>query len=67
MEHLESLLSANPARFILQDVYNPDDASKHLADKLGMKVVVMPHDVGSVREATGIVALFDELVRRVTE
>jgi zinc/manganese transport system substrate-binding protein len=67
MEHLESLLSTNSARFILQDVYNPADAATHLADKLGMKVVVMPHDVGAVKEATSIVAMFDELVRRITE
>jgi zinc/manganese transport system substrate-binding protein len=67
VEHLEALLKAEPARFILQDVYNPDDASRHLAAKLGMKLVVLPHDVGSVREATNIYTLFDELVRRLTE
>ncbi len=67
IEHLESLLAANPARFILQDVYNPDDASTHLAEKLGMKLVVMPHDVGSLKEATSVMAMFDELVRRITE
>ncbi|MEX2089110.1 MAG: zinc ABC transporter substrate-binding protein [Bacteroidota bacterium] len=67
VEHLEALLTANPARFILQDVYNPDDASRHLAEKLGIKVVVLPHDVGAVREANGVFSLFDEIVRRLTE
>jgi zinc/manganese transport system substrate-binding protein len=67
VEHLEALLTANPARLILQDVYNPDDASRHLAEKLGMKVVVLPHDVGAVREANGIFSLFDEIVRRLRE
>jgi zinc/manganese transport system substrate-binding protein len=67
IEHLEALLTAGPARFILQDVYNPDDASRHLAKKLNMKFIVLPHDVGSVKEANSIVSLFDELVRRITE
>ena len=67
IEHLEALLTAAPARFILQDVYNPDDASRHLAEKLNMKLVVLPHDVGAVKETTSIFSLFDELVRRMTE
>jgi zinc/manganese transport system substrate-binding protein len=67
IEHLEALLTATPARFILQDVYNPDDASRHLAEKLNMKLVVLPHDVGSVKEANSIFSLFDELVRRIIE
>jgi zinc/manganese transport system substrate-binding protein len=67
MEQLENLLAASPARFVLQDVYNPDDASQRLAEKLHMKLVVLPHDVGSVPEANTIVSLFDEIVRRITE
>ena len=67
IEHLESQLSAAPAPLILQDVYNPDDASKHLAAKLNMKLIVLPHDVGAVRETNSIFSLFDELVRRITE
>ena len=67
IEHLESLLAASPAECILQDVYNPDDASRHLAEKLRMKLVIFPHDVGSMKETDSIVSLFDELVRRITE
>ena len=65
IEQLERVLQAEPARFVLQDVYNPDDASRHLAEKLGMKLVVLPHDLGAVREARDIFTLFDELVRRM--
>jgi zinc/manganese transport system substrate-binding protein len=67
IEHLETRLHAEPARFVLQDVYNPDDASRHLAEKLGMGLIYLPHDVGSTREAHDIYALFDELVRRLTQ
>ena len=67
IDHLEAVLAASPARFILQDVFNPDDASRHLAEKLNMKLIVLPHDVGSVKGTDTIFSLFDELVRRITE
>jgi zinc/manganese transport system substrate-binding protein len=67
IERLEALLEIQPARFALQDVYNPDDASRHLADKLSMKLLFLPHDVGAVQEVSDISALFDELVRRLTQ
>lgn len=67
IEQLEARLANEPTRLILQDVYNPNDASRHIAGRLGMKLVIVPHDIGSVREVTTIIALFDEIVRRVTE
>jgi zinc/manganese transport system substrate-binding protein len=67
IEYLESILESHRAQFILQDVYNPDDASRHLANKLGMKLIVLPHDVGAVREVDDIFSLFDEIVRRLTQ
>jgi len=67
IEQLESVLQNHRAQFILQDVYNPDDASRHLANKLGMKLIVLPHDVGAVREVDDIFSLFDEIVRRLTQ
>jgi zinc/manganese transport system substrate-binding protein len=67
IEHLESVLKVDPARVILQDVYNPADASEHLANKLGMKLVFLPHDIGAVREAHDIFSLFDEMVRRLAQ
>jgi zinc/manganese transport system substrate-binding protein len=67
IEHLEGILQSHRAQFILQDVYNPSDASRHLADKLGMKLIFLPHDIGAVREANDIFSLFDEIVRRMTQ
>jgi zinc/manganese transport system substrate-binding protein len=67
IEHLESILESHRAQFILQDVYNPDDASRYLANKLGMKLIVLPHDVGAVRGVDDIFSLFDEIVRRLTQ
>ncbi len=67
IEQLEAILATDPARIVLQDVYNPDDASRHLCGKLNMKLVVLPHDIGAVDEVNTIVSLFDEMVRRITQ
>jgi len=64
---IEKLIEREKIRFILQDVYNPQDASQYLSKRLGVKMIVLPHDVGAVKEADGIVALFDEIVRRITQ
>jgi zinc/manganese transport system substrate-binding protein len=66
IESLETLIHSGRPRFILQDVYNPDSASKHLSQKFGIPLVRLPHDVEAVREAEGIYSLFDEIVRRLT-
>jgi zinc/manganese transport system substrate-binding protein len=67
IERLEAVLKVRPAQLVVQDVYNPEDASRHLAEKLGMRLVVLPHDVGAVKEADSIYTLFDEIVRRLTQ
>ena len=64
---IEKLIEREKVRFILQDVYNPRDASQYLAKRLGVKMILLPHDIGAVKEADGIVALFDEIVRRMTQ
>ena len=66
IDELEKKLTASDVRLILQDVYNPDGASQHLAKKYAIKLIKVPHDVGSVPEAEGIFSLFDEIVRRLT-
>lgn len=52
---------------IVQDVYHPDDASQYLAKKFSKPLVVLPHDVGATKDATDIFALFDSMVRRITQ
>jgi zinc/manganese transport system substrate-binding protein len=63
---LEQMIPNKRVQFIIQDVYNPDAAAKHLSQKHSIPMIVLPHDVGAVREAEGIVSLFDEIVRRLT-
>jgi zinc/manganese transport system substrate-binding protein len=66
IQELEGKIAGAKVRFILQDIYNPDEASRHLADKYGIPMIKLPHDVGAVRQAEGIFSLFDEIVRRLT-
>ncbi len=63
---LEGKIASARVRFILQDIYNPDEASRHLSSKHGIPLVKLPHDVGAVREAEGVFSLFDEIVRRLS-
>jgi zinc/manganese transport system substrate-binding protein len=63
---LEAKISAAKVRFILQDIYNPDEASRHLAAKHGIPMIKLPHDVGAVRDAEGVFSLFDGIVRRLS-
>lgn len=62
---LEKSISSDSIKYILQDVYNPKDAGEHLAQKYGIKLIILPHDVNSVAEAGNIFLLFDEIVRRL--
>jgi zinc/manganese transport system substrate-binding protein len=66
IQFLEQTIKNQKIRFILQDVFNPDDASRHLSQKFSIPMVVLPHDVESVPEVKGIFSLFDEMVRRLT-
>jgi zinc/manganese transport system substrate-binding protein len=64
---IENLIEREKVKYIFQDVYNPQDASQYLSKRLGVKMIILPHDVGALKEADNIVALFDELVRRITQ
>jgi len=66
LEYLEKLITEKGITIIIQDVYNPDDATKALVKKLHIKMIVLPHDVGAVDGANDIFSLFDEIVRRLT-
>jgi zinc/manganese transport system substrate-binding protein len=64
---VEKLIESEKIHYILQDVYNPQDASQYISKRLSIKMIILPHDVGAVKEANGIITLFDELVRRMIQ
>ncbi|MEN8223213.1 MAG: zinc ABC transporter substrate-binding protein [Acidobacteriota bacterium] len=59
------LLKNKGAEFIIHDVYHMKKPSRFVSMKTGVKLVVFPHDVGSVSEAKDIFLLFDEIIRRL--
>jgi zinc/manganese transport system substrate-binding protein len=63
---VEQLISQDHVKFILQDVYNPQDASAYLSKRLNVRMIVLPHDVGAVKEADSVFNGFEEIVRRLT-
>ncbi|ACD67146.1 periplasmic solute binding protein [Sulfurihydrogenibium sp. YO3AOP1] len=69
-KHLEELISkakSENVKMILQDVYHPIKPAKYLSEKTGLKIVVLPHDVGTVEEAKDIFSLFDTIVERMNK
>jgi zinc/manganese transport system substrate-binding protein len=64
---IEKLIDREHVKFIFQDVYNPQDASSYLAKRLNIKLVVLPHDVGAVKEAENVFEVFAEIIRRITQ
>lgn len=59
------IVNNNGAEFIIHDVYHMKKPSRFVSRKCGVKLVVLPHDVGSVNETIDIFSLFDEIVRRL--
>lgn len=53
------------AAMILQDVYHDDDPARLVADKTGIPVVVIPHDVDAVDEAEDLASFYDAIVQRL--
>jgi zinc/manganese transport system substrate-binding protein len=67
-KHIEDLIGKakrENVHLILQDVYHPYESSKYLESKTGAKMIVIPHDVQAVREATDIFSLFDAIVKEL--
>lgn len=67
METISQIIARHSVKFIIHDVYHPERASKLLAKKHNIRMVVLPHDVGATNEAEGIFSLFDEIVRRLSQ
>lgn len=69
-KHLDGLIEKTKQEgidFIIQDVYHSQKPAMFLSEKTGAKMLVIPHDVGSVPEVKDIFSLFDEIVRRLTQ
>jgi zinc/manganese transport system substrate-binding protein len=66
IEELGKIIPSRDVKIILQDVYHSDDASEFLAKKYNLKIKVLPHDLGAVKNTNDIFTFFDEIVRKLT-
>ncbi len=66
-KHVEELIfRAKGVRFILQDVYHEQKTARYVAEHTGARVVILPHDVGSLPEVHDIYSLFQTIVEKLT-
>jgi zinc/manganese transport system substrate-binding protein len=66
--HLSALAEAQratPARMVLRTPYNQEAPSRWIADKAGVRPVLLPYTVGGTAEATDLFTLLDDTVRRL--
>jgi zinc/manganese transport system substrate-binding protein len=54
-----------PARLVLRPAYQHDGPSRWVAERAKIPAVVLPFTVGGTPEATDLVALFDDTLRRL--
>jgi len=50
---------------ILHDVYHSTKTAEYISAKTGLKVILMPHDIGALESIDSLVALFDYLTSAV--
>jgi zinc/manganese transport system substrate-binding protein len=48
---------------IMHDVYHPTKTGEFLKDKTGVRLVVLPHDVGAQKGSDDLASLFDTLIQ----
>lgn len=65
--HIQKLLRLENVKFVLIGVYNEKRTARFLAGRIGAKVVLLPHDVGSLPEVRDLFSLFDEILRRLRD
>lgn len=56
---------SEPARMVLRPAYQHDGPSRWVAERAKIPAVVLPFTVGGTHEATDLVALFDDTLRRL--
>lgn len=61
-----SLVKEQDVQLILQDVYHNSKTATYVAQKTGVKWMLIPHDIGAVPGVRDIFSLFEEIVKRLT-
>ncbi len=60
-------LGAQPAKMVLRAGYLSPKASEWIAGKAGLRAVMLPYTVGGSARAGDLIALYDDILERLTE
>lgn len=60
---LITLMKEKKPDFILHDVYHPTKTGEFIADKTGVKLVILPHDIGATSNASTLESFFHSLIQ----
>ncbi len=62
---LINTIKEHGAYCILHDVYHSTKTAEFIRDKTGVKLIIMPHDIGALESVHSLVELFDYLTKAV--
>jgi zinc/manganese transport system substrate-binding protein len=63
---LISLIKAEKPCCILHDVYHSTKTAEYISGKTGIKIIIMPHDIGALESVESLEGLFDYLTGAVS-
>lgn len=63
--NLINLIKEQKPCCILHDVYHSTKTAKYISDKTGIRVVLMPHDIGALETIDDLISLFDYLTSAI--
>ncbi len=63
--NLVKLIKKEKPCCILHDVYHSTKTAKYISSKTGIKVVLMPHDIGALEDIEDLTSLFDYLTSAI--
>ncbi|MFN7064921.1 MAG: metal ABC transporter substrate-binding protein, partial [Aquificaceae bacterium] len=64
--HLDQLIKASKdVKLVIYEVFRDPKPAKRMADSIGAKAMLLPHDVG-VEKVKSLFDLFDEILRRLS-
>lgn len=62
---LIKLIKEQKPSYILHDVYHSTKTAQYIADKTGIKIILMPHDIGALETVEDLTSLFDYLTSAI--
>ena len=62
---LLNLISEEHVCCVLHDVYHSTKTAEFISIKTGVKLIIMPHDIGALESVHSLVELFDYLTQAV--